>query len=550
MNSIADQENGPVETSAAEMSPEKLRIRALANWEPSYPSERIDYYEEYIHRHASIAPLGWLNHGTDPTSKSRPLQEATGVGILCEDGTEAASHAVASLDDGSVCIWDVRARETNGQNHKGDFVARSAPGILSTSTSNSSSGRSLAKIKTFMTETGAVECVSIDSNARRGYFAVQNLLTEVDLFTMRTISQHPYPFPIAALSPANADIPLTVGTTNTIHVLDSRDKVRLSQETGAIRYELIGGPAASHATLEQQGPTSILHNTSNSIWAAGRFTHLLNYDRRYFPRLHGTVPSGAFIASLSMIPYAYVPRSLDLMENKSLSIRDRLSARSIPGATLLAAGAYKGKGSLELYGLSETLGVSNASSLVSNSYQNRQTVSSSKLLSVASHGASVVFSDGDGNIKWVERDGYSQIRSYNINEPKEPSFNQAQSQAQDATDLGIFSSTGSEMPGEGDIVQKIIPVNASQSTKVLAGGRVDVNNDDLLLWTGDGRIGMLSFGNECPIVAEKLHVEARNAEQMALEDAERQYSDKLRRALAQQGDEARIMRRLGMSSLF
>ncbi|KAF2679641.1 hypothetical protein K458DRAFT_422188 [Lentithecium fluviatile CBS 122367] len=119
-------------------------------------------------------------------------------------------------------------------------------------------------------------------------------------------------------------------------------------------------------------------------------------------------------------------------------------AKSTSGHTLIAAGEYKGKGSLELYGLSSdphrSINLSDNRTTRNNHacYQNRQTASSSKLLSVAPHGTRLVFSDGDGNLKWVERDGSTPVRHFNIN------------------DTANSSQVGLEA-GWGDIVQKILP---------------------------------------------------------------------------------------------
>jgi hypothetical protein len=202
---------------------------------------------------------------------------------------------------------------------------------------------------------------------------------------------------------------------------------------------------------------------------------------------------------------------------------------------MLAAAEYKGKGSLELYGLPRV-----------EPYQNRQTASASKLLSVAPHGGRIVFSDGDGNLKWVERDGFSHVRTFNINDATPAAIGSAQ----DASEYGIFSSTASEMPGQGDIVQKILPTHPVTSTNTGSAG-ADINQSNLLLWTGDGAIGLLGFGHSNPLgESEDWHdaVESQteSVEQRAREDAERQYGMAMRRALERNADEVRFVRGLGM----
>ena len=512
------------------------RHRALTNWEPGYPDEHLDYYEEYIHRHAPLN-VGWLSLPKAQISDKEAQLEATGVGTLSASQNDRQDHVVAPLDDGSICIWDLSVRTTTESGGGGKLVGQSKRGLLTGQPPDIASEN-----HRIMTETGAVECVAIDSITQKGYFAMQDVLQEVDLATLQLISSKQYPFPITALSEARHGTPVTIGTNMTVHLQDPRDPAFVASET-SYGGELIGGTIYSHATLAQPGPLSILHHDGigadgSSIWVAGRFTSLLNYDRRFFPRLRGTIHSGARIASLSSLPYPLVPRSLDLVRNPDASISTLLEARSQTGTTMLAAAEYKGKGSLELYGLP-----------LVQPYQNRQTASASKLLSVAPHGGRIVFSDGDGNVKWVDRDGFSHVRTFNINDrPPDPT-----NAAQDAISYGIWSSTASEMPGQGDIVQKIIPTQAAASTVLEASsnGRVDVNQSNILLWTGDGALGVLGFGYSNPLGEsddwhDAVEAQAESAEQRAREDAERQYGMAMRRALERNADEVRFIRGLGM----
>lgn len=503
---------------------QRQKARALANWEPGYPGESIDYHEEYIQRHADVN-IEWIDLPNQNGSDQRELREATGIGILSDHGS-SGQKLVSPLDDGSICIWDVSARSTRSSGGNGSLLGQSKPGLLT-------GGSDLSR--TIMTETGAVECVSIDDHAQKGHFAVRNILQEVDLRTLQVTSTKEYPFPITALSTCQPGTPLAVGTNSTVHLHDARELTKTHDPN--TNGELIGGSATSHATLSQPGPLSILnHIESSSIWVAGRFTSLLNYDIRRFPRLLGTIHSGARIASLTSLPYPFIPRSLDLVRNPQVSISAHHTARSEIGTTLVAAAEYKGKGSLELH---DPSGKEN--------YQNRQTASASKLLSVAPHGGRLVFSDGDGNLRWMERDGSSLVRQYNINSDLRPSDHSNS----DATSGGIFSSTASEMPGQGDIVQKILPLRAAG--KQGPSDRPDVPNESLLLWSGDGRLGCHSFGMQNPLKPDEdwhdaLEAQGVSTEQRAKEDAERQYAMTMRRALERNADEVRFVRGLGMAS--
>lgn len=521
-----DNGNGDEATHSAASTREDLR--ALANWDPSYPQENVNFYQEYIHRHAPIH-IGWLRLPKPDTGEDEEISEAIGIGLLHDDSGNA-EHVVAPLDDGSVCIWDIKARGTSFDESQGRLMGRSSQGLLSGGVGEE---RSLAESRVMMTEVGAVESVSINNELKRGYFAQNSTLVEVDLSTLQVVSRETFPFPVTALSQARQSS-LIIGTNCTVHIHDPRNKSKVSDDTSP-RCELIAGPSASHATLSQPGPLSIVDRIEDdSIWIAGRFTHLLNYDRRFFPRLRGTVHSGARVSCITTLPHPYVPRSFDLLQNPGVSLAALYAAKSSPETTLLAAGEYKGKGSLELYSLSPT---PNASALTTSSYANRQTASSTKLLSVAPHGGATVFSDGDGNLKWVERDGTTGIRSHNINDPPPssehrdpPTFNQAQSAAQDAA--------------QGDIVQKIIPLRLQSSS--VASRRQESTQSDLLLKTGDGRIGILGFGHESRYGLEELETQAESVEERAKRDAEKQYQERLRRALENQANEVRFVRGLGM----
>ncbi|KAI7550895.1 hypothetical protein KC319_g13546, partial [Hortaea werneckii] len=384
------------------------------------------------------------------------------------------------------------------------------------------------------------------------------------------------------------------GTNWTIHLHDPRDpafSATSGEDPSGDRAELIGGSPYSHATLAQPGPLSILHEPAttnipnpNSIWVAGRFTSLLNYDRRFFPKLLGTIFSGARIASLSLLPFPLIPRNLDLLRNPSVSIHELTAAKKSPGATLVAAAEYKGKGSLEFYGLSSHDAASPAVARRRNPhYQNRQTASASKLLAAAPHGGTVVFADGDGNLKWHERDGFSVVRTFNINESLPSHHHHGDPHPSEVRGAGgggdgrspRGTSTGryptETAPGQGDIVQKILPTNpvtASDSVTPHAASpsshkrsREDLPSSPLLLWTGDGRIGMLGYGHGDPLRpapsakedlessqhrGEAAGFSAEAVEQRARADAERQYGMAMRRALERNADEVRFVRGLGM----
>lgn len=511
------------------------KARALANWDPAYPGERFNYYEEYIHRHAPIS-ISWFEKLKEGVGEEKEERVATGMGILYEHNACIASKLVAPLDDGSVSIYDLR--DTAG---RGRLLARSAPFSLTRHDNLLDEEQNLFRSKAQMTETGAVECVSIDNGSQKGYFGVMNTVVEMDLATLLPISTQRYPFNVTALSEAKASVPLTVGTNLTLHLYDSRQPSAPLRTDSTVRTELIGGPNRtlllndshlSHATLSQPGPLSILHlpeeredDGASSIWVAGRFTSMLNYDRRFFPRIRGTMHSGSRISCLRALPHPFLPRQ----PNNALSLSAIRDAKSGPGSTLVAAGEYRGKGALELYGLS--------SKPYRTSYQNRQTASRSKLLSVTPHGGSLAYSDGDGNIKWVERDGHSPIREWNLNE--HPGMSVSRTQTIPNVTTGTVREAWDNTATPDDIVQLMLPTMPTSSL-----GHARLGEDNLVIWTGEGRLGLLSFGREL-WNWDGIEEEALAYKERSRRKVEREYVGVMGRALRRQADEMHFVRNLG-----
>lgn len=373
------------------------------------------------------------------------------------------------------------------------------------------------------------------------------------------MSQEKFPFSIAVISEAKYTTPITVGTNLSLHLHDPRANLLHSASSdtlervddiehlpGALTSKGIVNPQPKNYTpLFQPGPLSIVHmptsqdcwDTSGDIYVAGRFSNILNYDRRYFPKLRSTIFSGARLCSMTSIPYPFAAELKDRMRRGELSIEQIDAAKAEPGNTLIACGEYNSKGSLELYGLSprhltSTLygNISGAKPQTQNFMRNRQTSSDSKLLSVASHGTRIVFSDGGGNIKWVERDGFTGVRDWNIGRGSVEG------------PRGIFGTLGDSYmdTSSGDIVRKILHTkpNTEQQGK-------SVDKDDLILWTGE-KLALLSFSSKPGFTAESFEEKAKSAEEAMKEREERIYGQTLKRALKMQADEVRFVTGLGL----
>ena len=523
--------------------------RAMANWDPSYPTEDVDWYGEYISRHAPIS-FDWLQQPIGGTSGPGETREVRGLGLLTGNNE---SKVVAPLDDGSVCLWNIEATNAISGTRPGQIMARSRPGLLSAYDRNDiSSNRQKSVVCNMEIEgAGVVECVSVDNASNKAYFALQSVLNEVDLNTLQVISHSKYPFLISALSETVQPVPLTVGTSCTIHIKDFR-LAHNAQWLGSSGHEqldriatfpappkhpndfhrlLSGDQQSNFAPLTHSGPLSILHSPSGSgrpstegeIHVAGRFPSILTYDRRSFPKLRSTIHSGARLCSMTSIPYPFTSPDCDPTQQTQLSVYAAREAKSSPGTTLIACGEYNGKGSLEIYGLPHNNDPSPTPPHPQPpTFKNRVSASASKLLSVAPHGTRLVFSDSDGIFKWVERDGSTLVRCWNMNQ-----YVQHQPR-------GLFHTSAWET-GTGDVARKILPTGSS------VDGMSRGNCEDLLVWTGE-RIGLLEFRKGRAFGEGGLEGEAEAVE----EREERMYGQTMRRALERQADEVRFVRGLGL----
>lgn len=148
------------------LSNEKVRIRA--NWDPVFPGEKVNWYDEYIRRHAPIS-TSWLQQPRNRESPEREFLEVRGVALYTPLGQSKLTLAVAPLDDGSLCLWDING----AKGRKGAIWQRSKPGILSVDSQPQIGPSRRSK----MVSTGVTECIAVDSQKNRAYVAVQSSKT-------------------------------------------------------------------------------------------------------------------------------------------------------------------------------------------------------------------------------------------------------------------------------------------------------------------------------------------------------------------------------------
>lgn len=533
---------------------EQERIRIAANWDPTFPGERPNWYDEYIHRNAPIA-VSWFEQPRAMMGDVSTATEVTGVAVYQHGDDEV--FAVSPLEDGSVCIWDVKGTRRK----KGAILAKSESCLLYPHVTDPSK-------RSQRPSNDVTECVSVDSQRNRAFFAVQGRtfhtshpmhlsplppqvavtngqadLLEIDLETLRVVGNQPFEWTITALSSAQPAVPLTVGTFHGLHLFDHRTpKSGLSWDcreridsfdrdaSRDFASILSQEPLPAYAPLAQSGPHSILHfecpgskELSDDIFVAGRFASILNYDRRMFPTIKGSIWSGASLCGLASLPYPFSSLDSDLRRRGELSMEQVKKAKSIPGGrTLIACGGYNTKGSLELYGLGpqdEAVPGVKQNSIM----QNRQTASNSKLLSVINHGTRIVVSDGQGCLRWMERDGFTEVRRHQIGH------------AEKMVQRSLFAS----MPGSEEIARKLV------STQPRLVDESRANRDDILFWTGE-KLGLATFSSKPGFTADAFEEAAdMSAEELEEERQAQLHREKMRQALEQQAKDARFVHQLG-----
>ncbi|OTA68513.1 F-box domain-containing protein [Hypoxylon sp. EC38] len=528
--------------SLSQLSSKKRKreqIRIAANWDPTFPNERVNWYDEYIQRYGSIA-VSWFEQPQVENGSLKDQIDVSGAALYRPSSMVNELFAVSPLEDGSICLWDVNGTRSR----KGSILTKSCPGLLCAD----GPGADLSR-RSKMINTGVTECVSIDNQKNLAFFAVQSHLIEVDLETLQVVGNHPFEWSITTLSAADPTVPLTVGTLHGLHLHDFRtgSKRREEYQMRLDNITRVGGrdfshvldptPLSPYASLAQSGPQSILHlersgnssQLSDDIFVAGRFSNILHYDRRMFPAIRGSIHSGAKLCSLTSLPYPFSSLNSDLRRRFQLSEEQVEKAKNVTGGrTLIACGEYNTKGSLELYGLSSSPDDVPRSRVIQNStMKNRQTASQSKLLSVINHGTRIVFSDGQGYLKWVERDGFTEVRRHKIGK----------------SERVVHRSLFGSMPGSDDIARKILSTRTPGQD-----GDLRVNDDDIMFWTGE-RLGLLSFSSKPGFSPEDFEENSRTPEEIAAEEEEQMYSERMRLALERQARDVRFVQHLGAGSI-
>ncbi|GFP56618.1 hypothetical protein TASIC1_0007011000 [Trichoderma asperellum] len=354
-------ENSPESTQRRQWSRRRQELQDMANWDPTFPDERVCWYSEYIQRNGPTC-VNWLQ---TPRIRDRGIEaiiEARGMELYYPyDGNDGLGTmlAVSPLDDGSIYLIEIDLER--------------------------------------------LEVVSRES-FEWSITALSKIQNDVPLTVGTSLGIHLFD-PRARARAAQV----------TVERVDQNDIFKSIFDPT---------PLLPYAPLSQPTPVSIVHLplhgsldlVSHDIYVAGRFSNILHYDRRRFPVIMDSIYSGATINSMAATPHPFSCLDSEVRRHGELSAEQvAKSKEGSEGWTLVAGGTYKSKGSLEIFGLSQAAAGPFGREMMQNStMKNRQTAASASILSVANHGSKIVFSDGAGFIKWFERDGLTECRQLRI----------------------------------------------------------------------------------------------------------------------------------------
>lgn len=165
---VDDAEAGGEGRGSESTSTAKERMRVMANWDPSYFKEEIDWYTEFIHRTAPIS-VSWFQQPRcqERSGRGRVPLEVRGISAYHPPGNPDATLAVAPLENGTVCVWNI-----NGSTARhGEIVGQS--------TEEAASG--LGAEDAAITREGVC---SVDSERGKAYYAIQSGKSTLEAFEL------------------------------------------------------------------------------------------------------------------------------------------------------------------------------------------------------------------------------------------------------------------------------------------------------------------------------------------------------------------------------
>lgn len=151
------------------------KAKDMASWDPSFPTEHVSWYDEYIQREGPVC-VNWMEAPKASDSGQDSTIEVRGVALYSPyDGDDGlgTNIAVAPLDDGAVCLWDVNG----ARGRRGGIIAKSQPDLLY----KESSGANIERLRSQRIDSSIADRVSVDNYNHRAYLAVQSRKSEPTL---------------------------------------------------------------------------------------------------------------------------------------------------------------------------------------------------------------------------------------------------------------------------------------------------------------------------------------------------------------------------------
>lgn len=186
MTTVPEDDGATPDPPPASESPANARLQSLskkldsmraiskkqveANWDPSYPGERVSWYDEYIQRYGPVTTSWFQSPCIGGDAAKGLLNEVRGLALFTPGNARRESAkepllAVSPLEDGTVCLFDVNGTSAR----RGAVLGSSRPGLLYPDR-HDSDGKGQAR----GVDSGVTESVSVDSHTNRGFFAVGN----------------------------------------------------------------------------------------------------------------------------------------------------------------------------------------------------------------------------------------------------------------------------------------------------------------------------------------------------------------------------------------
>jgi hypothetical protein len=241
-----------------------------------------------------------------------------------------------------------------------------------------------------------------------------------------------------------------------------------------------------------------------------------------------------------------------------LPARDVFAAKERAGHTVLAAGMHRGGAGLALHALGA--GDDGGGMSAATTFRRAPGGGFARALAGVPHGSRIVFADSAGWLRWVERDGATAVRAWNVNSGSSSATSGPVTRAGNGANNGPVAANdgnpggsndgtdGATFAGPAGLVSLRPPTDDDDDfvTRILPVGRPGAAGTDaagLVLTTQEGRVGLLGFGAKGKRWGVAAAREPSPEEAGAKAEMEEQalYERRMRWALAAQANEVNFL---------